>query len=177
LSHVAEFPKNHPRNPDRRLGPAPSDDDRPDSGAPLAAPSRRSADEVCAELAAEERRRNQPALDRQIAEALADHSIRQRALASELRAKARAIRTKGQALLGRHTGQGNQLDQWRHAQAQGAESEALELERRAARSELRALRADQGKLLCGSEENQDVQYLREQCGYALLRLGCPIVTT
>ena len=108
---------------------------------------------------------------------LAQHAIRQREHAAGLREKARAIRAKTQAIVGRHLSQDHSAVAWRRDQVAAAKAEIADLDRRAARAELRAIRADEGTLLHSSEENQDIIYLREQCGYALLKVdGVTVVT-
>ena len=137
------YPKNHPRNPDRRLSPEPP---------PAASEA-----------------------DPRAAAALAGHSARQKDQAAELRRRSKAIRDKLAARMPSAVSQGMTAENWRIAEGQGAEAEASDLDRRAARCELRAQRADEGKLLHSSAENSDVDYL-QRGGYALLRLDLPRVT-
>jgi hypothetical protein len=102
---------------------------------------------------------------------LAQHAETQRVLAAGLRAKAAKVRSDASILVAAHAGQGSSMEPWRLSRQQNASADAVELDRRADRCELRARRADEGLLLHDGPENQDVAYLQHQGGYMLIRLA------
>ena len=111
-------------------------------------------------------------LPAELAEALSSHAERQREYAQQLRSRAAAHRQKGKARATMFSGPLAEMH--RRQTLTDAECECSELERRAARAELRAQRADSGLLLhAPNGECSDPDYLQRQHGYRLVAMARP----